>query len=93
MDYKHRRPNARLYEINGAYPQSIGFVPTLNLPSNSSTNLTFIDIQTGAYQVNYQFYRQLAGDETTLLTTTQQNDQGYFTIWEDTNAIEILDNG
>ena len=51
------------------------------------------DIQTGAYQVNYQFYRQLAGDETTLLTTTQQNDQGYFTIWEDTNAIEILDNG
>tara|TARA_R100001443_G_scaffold34921_1_gene48691 strand:- start:2647 stop:3351 length:705 start_codon:yes stop_codon:yes gene_type:complete len=42
-------PNARLYEIAGAYPQSIGFVPTLNLPSNSSTNLTFIDIQTGAY--------------------------------------------
>ena len=42
-------PNARLYEITGPYPQSIGFTPTLSLPSNSTTNLTFIDIHTGAY--------------------------------------------
>ena len=42
-------PNARLYEIMNPYPQSIGFVPTLNLANDSTTNLTFIDIQTGAY--------------------------------------------
>ncbi len=42
-------PNARLYEILGPYPQSIGFVPTLNLQNAGSTNLTFIDINTGAY--------------------------------------------
>tara|TARA_R110002020_G_scaffold212400_1_gene418992 strand:+ start:6392 stop:7078 length:687 start_codon:yes stop_codon:yes gene_type:complete len=42
-------PNARLYEIKGGYPMNMGFVPTLSLPNSSSTNVTFIDIITGAY--------------------------------------------
>ena len=42
-------PNARLYELTGPYPQSIGFLPQTTLTSDSTTELTFIDIHTGAY--------------------------------------------
>ena len=42
-------PSARLYEIGGAYPMSLGFIPITSLPSDSSTNVILIDVATGAY--------------------------------------------
>ena len=42
-------PNARLYEIVGTSPFTLGFVPTTNLSSDASTNVTVIDITTGVY--------------------------------------------
>ena len=40
---------AALYEVTNGYPYTVQFSPVTDLPTTSTTNVTFFDIATGAY--------------------------------------------
>ena len=42
-------PSAAMYEVTNGYPHTLQFAPVVDLPNDSTTQVTIFDIATGAY--------------------------------------------